>query len=130
MCLKTFDKKPRTTKARRPVWKIIDEYGYPPYRVDMKYKKGLNIATGNKDVVETITYGVHVYNVYGGFLHAFNRKFLADECRKYYLSMANNSPEQCAELRKFRVVKMYIPVGAEYYNSVAGEICATQLEWE
>lgn len=132
MCLFTLQSKPRIAKSRIAVWKVIDEYGYPPYMVDMKYEKGLNVAKGDKDITEKLYSNLYFYLICGGFLHAYTKKCIAmDALQTYFLPpMANSSPVQCGELRKCKVVKMYIPVGTEYYKGFHGEICASQFEWE
>lgn len=134
MCLSTLQNKPRIAKSRIAVWKVIDEYGYPPYMVEMKYEKGLNVAKGNKDVTEKLYSGVpfSFYLICGGFLHAYTKKCIATDALQCYFfpPMTNSSPVQCGQLRKFKVVKMYIPVGTEYYKGFHGEICASQFEWE
>ena len=131
MCLSTLQNKPRIAKSRIAVWKVIDEYGYPPYMVEMKYEKGLNVANGNKDITEKNYSQFPFYQIHGGFLHAYTKKCIATDALQCYIPpMANSSPIQCGMLRKFKAVKMYIPVGAEYYKGFHGEICATQFEWE
>jgi len=134
MCLISKDANPLIANEKIPVYKVIDERGYPPYygkrffsRDIYRYHYGINCAEGKKRITTMQMHTVDggAYMIDGGFLHAFTDYYCATDLASERNCNSLNNPQY------FRVVKMYVPIGAEYYVSeIDHEICSTALVWD
>ena len=131
MCLISKDASPLTAYEKIPVYKVIDERGYPPYygkrffsKDIYRYHYGINYAEGKKQITTMHTVAGGAYMIDGGFLHAFTDYHCATDLASERNCNSPNNPQY------FRVVKMYVPIGAEYYVSeIDHEICSECLVW-
>lgn len=125
MCLITDQKAPFIAKDDIPVYKFLVRRHNGSLRRNFspfycyKFKYGSNTPNGWKDVSSDI-FDIH-NTVNGGFLHAYVGRSIA---KSSWLA-------GCYMWFERKIVKMYIPKGAEYYLSLdATEICATELVWK
>ena len=131
MCLISKDAKALVSYSRIPVYKVIDGDGYPPFfgkrfltKNIYQYHYGTNYAGGRKQIISTEMAGGG-YMIEDGFLHAFTNYCDATDLASERNTLSENDPGY------FRVVKMYVPIGAEYYVSeIDHEICSTSLVWD
>ena len=151
MCLLTKNREAFIAEKEIEVFKVIDEDGFPPFYdssddkiTDYRYHPGSNKPEGEKEVRIYNYEDLHllllppvddkIYTVGGGFLHAYTSYDRAKTCAKtqeMFLAHKAHILNLRGGLRKFRVVTMYIPTGAEYYVDTSGkEICATELIWK
>ena len=128
MCLSTILKNPIKAKKEIEVYKVIDQDNTSPFFDGYGYHYGYNRPSGIKQVDRDPDCPGR-YEVYGGFLHAFTDESRAVE----FATELNHSPlgsNPLGRVRNFRVVKMYVPVGADYYvDHFSEEICAEKLLW-
>ena len=119
MCLLTFQKKEFVADKEMPVYKILGKDNFSPF-ASFLYKRGTNKPEGIR-VIEHIGPNKNCKTIYGGFLHAFTNRLFAE-------THIGTFP---GKKTRDKIVKMYVPVGAEYYISEDGtEICATAMVWK
>ena len=124
MCLITDQKEPFIAKEDIPVYKFLvrRENGslrrnFSPF-YHYKFKHGSNTPNGRKDISLDFLEFHNIVN--GGFLHAYVGRSIAKSSWFADTFMWFDR----------KIVKMYIPKGAEYYLSLdATEICSTELLW-
>jgi len=128
MCLSTTLKNPLKAKEEIAVYKVLDQYGVPPFYEDYTYNYGFNKAMGPKHVEKDPDVPSR-RDVHGGFLHAYTSEVRA---MHHATGLNNGCPYTYTSYdRRFRVVKMYVPVGVKYYaDSFWDEICAEKLLWK
>lgn len=105
---------------------VSEDYCEQPHYI---YKKGVNKARLKEDVQEWTSINCY-YRIGKGFLHAYTTKDIAEiNCNRWNAWMGKNNLSTGGKYHF--VVRMIIPKGTEYFNSVEGdEICAKQLIWE
>ena len=113
------------------VYKVLTLSNRPPYYYDLcydgtykegtyRYRHGSNLPRGYR----TVSYSYNtteVARVYGGFLHAYLKKEDAETLKETLINDRH---------RKFKIVKMTIPKGTEYWVGLDNDICARELYWE
>ena len=110
MCLITKQTEPFIADKEIAVYKILERNNTSPF-LYFRYKHGKNKAEKEKEIRYVAPYNF----IDGGFLHAYTTWKMA----------AIENP------LNWKVRKMYIPVGAEYYISEDGtEICTPELVWK
>lgn len=110
MCLITKQTEPFIADKEIAVYKVLERNNTSPF-LYFRYKHGKNKAEKEKEIRYVAPYNF----IEGGFLHAYTTRKMA----------SSENP------LRWKVRKMYVPVGAEYYISEDGtEICATAMVWK
>ena len=136
MCLISNTNTPLIAKEDIVVYKIImrkNNKDYAPVVSEDEelphyiYKKGVNKARFKEDV--SWAWNCY-YRIGKGFLHAYTTKDIAEKnCDRWNAWVGRSN--LCTGVKYHFVVRMIIPKGTEYFNSVEGdEICAKELIWE
>ena len=152
MCLISKDANPLIAEKEIEVFKVIDMEGFPPYYDTLDenlkrycYHPGSNKPEGEKEVeMYNLDYSALLvppppetdkyFRVGGGFLHAYTdykSAWRSAKIEENFCAFKGHIFDSEGKFRKYRVVKMYVPVGAEYYvGSAEKDICATELIWK
>jgi hypothetical protein len=123
-----------------PVYKFLTRDNLAPFELGYRYSYGMNTpygypdyqCTGRSDELsdrEPIRIDLSGVNppddsIYGGYLHAYMTPHPTFNPFWY------DGWDAAEDAARFKMVKMYIPVGAGYWIGVDGDVAATALYWE
>lgn len=129
MCLVKSEDKPRIAAEPILIYKVLkyhnDKY-YSPFE-DYEYRQGLNTPD-----MTAKYYNGSDEEITGGYLHAYVDGAIAIANRNslhyaaYNQSLCDRYNQQAAI---YKVVKMYIPEGTEYWLGTNEDIAAKELYW-
>ena len=121
MCLYTSEESPSYAKEDIKVYKVLTRANHGPYAIRYTYHHGSNVPLF-EDILMQLNNESPMHQIKTidkGYLHAW--KHLSDA-----LNFAAAWQDYDGE---FRVVEMYIPKGATYYQGDNGDIAASKLVW-
>ena len=124
MCLTSYSLEPTKAKKDIEVYKVLCEDNMAPFQHYYTYVKGLNEPTEIKKYKGSTYYGAT--DIHGGYLHAYLEEICAvilyNDLKKHERIMGGK--------KRFKIVKMIIPKGAEIWVGKYDDICSNKLYWE